>query len=62
LELSESLLSGQHNNIQESIAFYETGMRKRAAVAAQESLENGERMHGETALDTMLNFFKGHGQ
>lgn len=34
-------------------------MRERAATAAKESLENGEKMHSENALTTMLEFFKG---
>ena len=38
----------------DAISFYEISMRKRAAAMAQESLENGERMHSEGALDTML--------
>ena len=60
LELSACLTSGAHNTLQEAISFYETTMRKRAVVMAQESLENGERMHSENALDTMLGFFSGH--
>lgn len=60
LELSECLTSGKYDSLQEAIAVYEINMRKRAAAAAQESLENGERMHSETALITMLNFFKQH--
>jgi hypothetical protein len=32
-------------------------MRERAAIMAQESLENGEKMHSEKALTTMLEFF-----
>jgi 2-polyprenyl-6-methoxyphenol hydroxylase-like FAD-dependent oxidoreductase len=54
LELSECLANG------EAIAGYETNMRKRAAVMAKESLENGERMHSEDSLSTMLRFFGGH--
>ena len=54
LELSECLANG------EAIANYETNMRKRAAIMAKESLENGERMHSEDALSTMLSFFGGH--
>lgn len=60
LELSECLTSDKYNTLQEAISFYEINMRKRAAMAAQESLENGERMHSENALNTMLNFFNGH--
>ncbi|WP_343303093.1 NAD(P)/FAD-dependent oxidoreductase [Chitinophaga niabensis] len=56
LELSECLTSGEP----EPIAKYETNMRKRAAVMAKESLENGERMHAEDALNTMLRFFEAH--
>lgn len=60
LELSNCLLAGQHSDIRANIADYESGMRQRAAAAALESLENGERMHSENALDIMLAFFKGH--
>ena len=60
LELSECLTSDTYHTVQEAISFYETSMRKRAAAAAQESLENGERMHSEDALNTMLDFFSGH--
>ncbi len=60
LELSECLTSDKYNTLQEAIAVYETDMRKRAAMASQESLENGERMHSENALNTMLDFFTGH--
>jgi 2-polyprenyl-6-methoxyphenol hydroxylase-like FAD-dependent oxidoreductase len=57
LELSECLTSGKYNTLQQAISFYETTMRKRAATAAKESLENGERMHSEGALAKMLAFF-----
>jgi len=60
LELSESLTSDEYNTLQEAISFYEINMRKRAALAAQESLENGERMHSEDALNAMLKLFSGH--
>lgn len=60
LELSESLTSDKHQTLQEAISFYEINMRKRAAIAAQESLENGERMHSESALNNMLDMFGGH--
>lgn len=60
LELSECLTSGKHKTMQDAIASYETSMRKRAATAAQESLENGERMHAADALETMTNFFSAH--
>jgi len=60
LELSECLTSDKYDTLQEAISFYEINMRKRAAIAAQESLENGERMHSEAALNTMLNMFSGH--
>ncbi len=59
LELSECLTSSTYNTLQEAISFYEINMRKRAAMAAQESLENSERMHSEDALNTMLNMFSG---
>ncbi|ADB38347.1 monooxygenase FAD-binding protein [Spirosoma linguale DSM 74] len=60
LELSECLTSDEYATVQEAISVYERNMRKRAAVVAQESLENGERMHDKNALSTMLDFFSGH--
>jgi 2-polyprenyl-6-methoxyphenol hydroxylase-like FAD-dependent oxidoreductase len=59
LELSECLADNRYNTLQEAISFYEINMRKRAAVAAQESLENGELMHSEKALAAMLDFSAG---
>ncbi|MDY0933209.1 NAD(P)/FAD-dependent oxidoreductase [Chryseobacterium sp. CFBP8996] len=60
LELSEALTSSQFNTIESAIAEYEMNMFKRASKIAQESLENGERMHSENALTTMLDFFNSH--
>jgi 2-polyprenyl-6-methoxyphenol hydroxylase-like FAD-dependent oxidoreductase len=60
LELSKCLTSDQFSTLQEAIDYYETEMRKRATEAIQESLENGNKMHSETALKTMLEFFQGH--
>ncbi|MFC3158631.1 2-polyprenyl-6-methoxyphenol hydroxylase [Chryseobacterium arachidis] len=57
LELSECLASDQYNTLQEAISGYEIQMRKRAAIVAKESLDNGELMHAENALENMLNFF-----
>jgi 2-polyprenyl-6-methoxyphenol hydroxylase-like FAD-dependent oxidoreductase len=57
LELSECLTSDKNSTLQEAITHYETNMRKRASVIAQESLENGEIMHSENALTEMLNMF-----
>ena len=57
LELSECLTSYQYNTLQEAIADYEISMRKRAAMAAKLSLENGERMHSEGSLEKMLSVF-----
>jgi len=57
LELSECLTSDKYDTVYEAISFYETGMRKRAAMAAKQSLENGERMHSEGALEKMLAVF-----
>lgn len=59
LELSEFLTSNQYHTIQEAISGYEISMRKRASEAAQESLENGEKMHSKDSLKTMLDFFAG---
>lgn len=60
LELSEYLTDENCKTLQEAISVYEHHMRKRAATATQESLENGERMHSETSLATMLDFFNSH--
>ena len=58
LELSEILISGDQTSLQQSISRYENTMRKRAAIKAQESLENGEKMHSRDALTIMTSFFK----
>lgn len=60
LELSDCLTDDKHQTLQEAIADYETTMRKRASTAAKESLDNGETMHSEKALATMLEFFSSH--
>ncbi|UCA60172.1 FAD-dependent monooxygenase [Chryseobacterium rhizoplanae] len=60
LELSEQLTDNRYNTLQEAISQYEIKMRNRGAAATKESLENGNRMHTETALATMLEFFNGH--
>ncbi|MGG7550102.1 FAD-dependent oxidoreductase [Chryseobacterium arthrosphaerae] len=60
LELSECLTGNRYNTLQDAISDYENNMRKRAAAATKDSLENGERMHSENALTTMLEFFNGH--
>lgn len=57
LELSESLTSSKFKTLQEAISTYEVNMRKRAAIAAKQSLENGERMHSHGALEKMLAVF-----
>ena len=57
LELSECLTSDNFHTVQEAISFYEVAMRQRAAKAASQSLDNGERMHSEGALEKMLAFF-----
>jgi len=54
LELSECLTSGKFTNLKEAISFYELSMRQRAAIATKLSIENGQRMHSENALETML--------
>lgn len=59
LELSECLTSTKYNSLHEAISSYEMNMRERASNMAKESLENGERMHSENALKTMLSFFEG---
>ncbi|WP_281635635.1 FAD-dependent oxidoreductase [Flavobacterium marginilacus] len=60
LEMSKRLTSNEYDSLQEAITVYETDMRERASAKAQESLENGERMHSENALEIMLDFFGNH--
>lgn len=57
LELSEYLSSEKYDSLTDAISEFEINMRKRASKAVQESLENGEKMHAENALETMLAFF-----
>ncbi len=59
LELSECLTSDLYETLEEAISVYEIQMQKRAAIIAKESLDNGELMHAENALENMLNFFNG---
>ncbi|KOS07473.1 2-polyprenyl-6-methoxyphenol hydroxylase [Flavobacterium akiainvivens] len=59
LELCECLTADTYPTLLDAIAAYETNMRKRASVIAQESLDNGEKMHSPTALQDMLAFFQG---
>lgn len=60
LELSNCLTGGIYSSLQQAIEAYEVNMRSRAAAVADESLQNGEKMHSEDALSTMLAFFRGH--
>ena len=60
LELSEHLTSNQHQTLLEAISTYESSMLKRAAIVSKESLDNGDLMHAENALNDMLSFFSEH--
>jgi 2-polyprenyl-6-methoxyphenol hydroxylase-like FAD-dependent oxidoreductase len=60
LELSDYLASRAHDTLPGAIEAYERNMRARAAIAAKESLENGELMHSADALNGMLAFFSEH--
>lgn len=60
LELSENLLNGKHETLQQAISVFESSMRKRASKTAKESIENGEKMHSDNALITMTDFFSGN--
>ena len=60
LELSEVLTFSQFNTVESAISEYESNMFKRTSKITHESLENGERMHSENALTTMLDFFNSH--
>lgn len=58
LELSEVLLSNNHSDLLEAIATFEKNMLARTSVIAKESYENGNKMHSENALETMVAFFE----
>lgn len=60
LELSQKLTDPTFLNLTDAITAYEKSMRTRTAVIALESIENGEKMHAENALSTMLDFFNSH--
>ncbi|WP_443939687.1 FAD-dependent oxidoreductase [Pedobacter sp. MW01-1-1] len=60
LDLSIYLTDEKYSTIHESITAYENTMRTRAAIAAQESLDNSEAMHNKEALTTMVEFFSQH--
>ncbi len=59
LELSECVTNDAYNTLPEAISAYEINMRKRASAAAKESLQNGEQMHSEGALNKILHVFSG---
>lgn len=58
LELSECLTSDEFKDLQSAISFYEIQMRKRAAMATEESLKNTKWMHAENALAAMMGMFE----
>jgi 2-polyprenyl-6-methoxyphenol hydroxylase-like FAD-dependent oxidoreductase len=60
LELSVCLVSNDFTDLRSAISHYEDQMRKRAAAAAQMSLENTEWMHTDNALAMMLDMFSGN--
>ncbi len=62
LELSNVLTESRFNTIYDAITNFEANMWPRASQMAQESLANGEKMHSENALSTMLDFFGGFKQ
>lgn len=57
LELCGCLTDDRYPTFREAIAAYEVSMRARASKAARQSLENGERMFADDALERMLSFF-----
>ncbi|RPD41524.1 FAD-dependent oxidoreductase [Chitinophaga barathri] len=56
-ELAACLTGDQFPDIKTAISHFETQMIARGAAATQDTLENGEKMHSETALEQMLAFF-----
>ncbi|MDJ1505705.1 NAD(P)/FAD-dependent oxidoreductase [Xanthocytophaga agilis] len=57
LELSECLTTGNFNNVQSAIAAYEKQMQRRGLAEAQASLEMVQWMHGEGAMEKMVQLF-----
>jgi 2-polyprenyl-6-methoxyphenol hydroxylase-like FAD-dependent oxidoreductase len=57
LELSQCLTSPEFPDLQAAIAHYEQHMRRRAAVVAQETLEQTEALHSPGALTYLLELF-----
>ncbi|MDJ1469029.1 FAD-dependent oxidoreductase [Xanthocytophaga flava] len=57
LELSECLTSGDFKNVQVAIAAYEKQMQVRGLAEAQASLEMVQWMHGEGAMEKMIQLF-----
>jgi 2-polyprenyl-6-methoxyphenol hydroxylase-like FAD-dependent oxidoreductase len=58
LELSRNLLSEKYKDTLHAVSVYEESMRSRASLIAHESLENGEIMHSENALHSMVRMFQ----
>ena len=58
LELTDCLTAEKYGTLKDAISAYEINMRKRAAVAAKQSLDNGQLMHSHDALTKMLRLFK----
>lgn len=57
LELTICLTGDKYDTIRKAISSFEINMRQRAGAAAKQSLENGERMHSDDALNKMLKIF-----
>lgn len=57
LELTACLTADKYDTVREAISSFEIKMLKRAAAAAKQSLENGEYMHSDHALNKMLKIF-----
>lgn len=58
-ESSESLTDEDFTDTQTAIATYEGQMRARAAAEEQDSLEMVEWMHGEEAVEKLVQLFNG---
>ncbi len=56
-ELAESLTSNQFSDTKTAISYFEKRMLKRAEQALNDTLNNGEQLHSENALNKLVSIF-----
>jgi hypothetical protein len=57
-ELAEYLTNGKYETVQLALTYFEKDMIQRGAEATRDTLENSDKMHSETALLQMVDFFR----